>query len=72
MFLFPSAKLNLFVGKLDTEIGSEHKLDFKYSGNYKVEPEMGLVNEATLVYTFEINDLYKKTSTFNFKLEKDE
>jgi len=66
------AKLNLFIGELKTEIGKEYKLNFKYSGNYKVQPEMGLVSEAELVYSFEINGLYKKTSTFNFKLEEDE
>lgn len=69
---FPLAKLNNFIGELNTEIGTEHKLNFDYKGNYKVLPEMGLVSEAELVYTFEVESLYKKTSAFNFKLEENE
>lgn len=66
---FSLAKINAFVGQLNTEKGSKHKLDFKYIGNYKIQPDTGLISEIELEHTFEIKDLYKKTSTYNLKLE---
>ncbi len=69
---FPLAKLNNFIGKLNTKIGSKHKLNFEYNGKYNILSEKSFVSEAELVYTFEVEGLYKKISTFNFKLEEDE
>ncbi len=66
---FPLAKMNAFIGKLNTVNRSEHKLHFKYKGNYNIDPDLGLVDEAELIYTFDIPNLYKKISTFNLKLE---
>ncbi len=67
---FPLAKLNVFIAELGTEEGSKHDLNFDYKGTYHVDVDLGLVNKAELVYTFEIKDVYKKTNTFNFTLEE--
>ncbi|MFD2561097.1 hypothetical protein [Aquimarina rubra] len=69
---FPLAKLNGFLGKLPTNSGDKHTLDFEYKGTYKVKPQYGLVTKGKLEYTFEVKDLYKKTTTITFNLEKDE
>ncbi|SEK24224.1 hypothetical protein SAMN04487910_0055 [Aquimarina amphilecti] len=69
---FPLAKLNGFLGKLPTSPGEKHTLDFEYKGTYKVKPQFGLVTKGTLNYSFEVKDLYKKTTTITFNLEKDE
>ncbi|MDH7446810.1 hypothetical protein [Aquimarina sp. 2201CG14-23] len=69
---FPLAKLNGFLGKLPTKPGDQHTLDFDYKGRYKIKPEYGLVTKGKLEYTFEVKDLYKKTTTITFNLEKDE
>ena len=69
---FPLPKLNVFLGTLPTEAGDKHTLDFKYSGAYKVRPQYGLVTKGKLEYSFEVKDLYKKTTTITFNLEKDE
>jgi len=69
---FPLAKLNGFLGKLPTKPGDKHTLDFDYKGTYKVKPEFGLVTKGKLKYSFEVKDLYKKTTTITFNLEKDE
>ncbi|OED38526.1 hypothetical protein AB832_04530 [Flavobacteriaceae bacterium (ex Bugula neritina AB1)] len=69
---FPLAKLNMFLGKLPTTPGDKHTLDFDYKGSYSIKPEFGLVTKGELEYTFEVKDLYKKTTTLTFNLEKDE
>ncbi len=69
---FPLAKLNGFLGKLPTNPGDKHTLDFDYKGTYKVKPEFGLVTKGKLEYSFEVKDLYKKATTITFNLEKDE
>ncbi|WP_299219224.1 hypothetical protein [uncultured Aquimarina sp.] len=69
---FPLAKLNGFLGKLPTTPGEKHTLDFEYKGTYKVKPKFGLVTQGKLNYSFEVKDLYKKTTTITFNLEKDE
>ena len=70
--LFPLEKMNVFLGSLLGTKGSKHSLDFKYDGFYKVKPRIGLITEGHLVYTFRIKDVYTKTTTINFNLEKDE
>lgn len=69
---FPLAKLNGFLGKLPTNPGDKHTLDFDYKGTYKVKPEFGLVTKGKLEYSFEVKNLYKKATTVTFNLEKDE
>ncbi|MGS0528329.1 hypothetical protein ACU8V7_27090 [Zobellia nedashkovskayae] len=70
--LFPLEKMNVFLGSLLGTKGSKHSLDCKYDGFYKVKPRIGLITEGHLVYTFRIKDIYTKTTTINFNLEKDE
>lgn len=70
--LFPLAKLNGFLGKLPTNPGDKHTLDFEYNGSYIVKPQYGLVTKGKLTYSFEVKELYKKTTTITFNLEKDE
>ncbi|WP_378175741.1 hypothetical protein [Aquimarina sp. SS2-1] len=70
--LFPLAKLNGFLGKLPTNPGDKHTLDFEYKGSYKAKPQYGLVTKGKLNYSFEVKDLYKKATTITFNLEKDE
>jgi len=67
---FPLAKMNVFIAQLGTEEGSQHELNFDYKGTYNIDVDLGLVSEAALVYTFEIEGVYKKTNTFNFRLEE--
>jgi len=69
---FPLEKLNSFLGKLPTKLGSKHILDFEYKGIYKVKPEMGLVTQGKLAYFFEVKGLYKKSTTITFNLENHE
>ncbi|MHA7059418.1 hypothetical protein ACWGOQ_0019480 [Aquimarina sp. M1] len=69
---FPLAKLNGFLGKLPTNPGDKHTLDFDYKGKYTIKPAYGLVTTGMLEYIFEVKDLYKKTTTITFNLEKDE
>ncbi|WP_299600203.1 hypothetical protein [uncultured Aquimarina sp.] len=69
---FPLPKLNNFLGKLPTKPGDKHTLDLEYKGSYKVKPQMGLVTRGKLAYSFEVKDLYKKSTTITFNLEKDE
>ncbi|WP_299888178.1 hypothetical protein [uncultured Lacinutrix sp.] len=69
---FPISKLNTFIGSLPSNIGENYMLDFDYKGIYKIKPEYGLVTQGTLNYTFNVEGLYKKTTTITFNLEKDE
>ncbi|WP_289040008.1 hypothetical protein [uncultured Zobellia sp.] len=69
---FPLNELNQFLGELPVELGSKHGLDFVYQSNYQVSPRIGLITQGKLDYVFEVKNLYKKNTTINFKLEKDE
>ena len=69
---FPLAQLNDFLGQLVHQNGVEHDLDFNYLGVYQINTQLGLVTEAKLNYTFEIKELYKKTSTIIFNLQENE
>jgi len=69
---FSFAKLNEFLGKLATNTGDRHTLDFDYKGVYEVSPEFGLITNGKLAYTFELKDLYKKITTITFNIVKDE
>lgn len=69
---FPLNELNQFLSILPVELGSKHNLDFIYQSSYQISPRIGLITEGKLDYEFEIKDFYKKNTTINFKLEKDE
>lgn len=69
---FPLNELNQFLSELPVELGSKHNLDFIYQSSYQISPRIGLITEGKLDYEFEIKDFYKKNTTINFKLEKDE
>ena len=70
--LFPLEKMNVFLGNLLGTKGSKHSLEFNYDGLYKVKPRIGLITEGHLAYAFRIKDIYTKSTTINFNLEKDE
>ena len=70
--LFPLEKMNVFLGDLLVTKGSKHSLNFNYDGFYKVKPRIGLITEGHLTYSFSIKDIYTKSTTINFNLEKDE
>lgn len=69
---FPLAKLNAFIGDLQTVKGEKYNLDFNYKGQYNVVPQLGLVAHANLEYVFNIKDIYKKTTVITFNLESNE
>ena len=66
---FPLAKMNLFLGNLPSEPGSQHNLDFNYRGSYELRPEVGLIISGELTYSMSIKDLYTKETTITLKLE---
>ena len=68
---FPLEKLNVFLGDL-AEKNTELDLNFSYNGSYKVIPPKGLITNGELTYSFEIGDVYKKTTNINFNLIEDE
>ncbi|WP_072996025.1 hypothetical protein [Pseudozobellia thermophila] len=70
--IFPLEKMNVFLGNLLGTKGSKHSLEFDYDGFYKVKPRIGLITEGHLTYSFSIKDIYTKSTTLNFNLEKDE
>ena len=69
---FPLAKLNAFIGDLQTVKGENYSLDFNYKAQYNVVPQLGLVTNANLEYVFNIKDIYKKTTAITFNLENNE
>jgi hypothetical protein len=69
---FPLYKLNTFLGKLPAQPNKNLALDFDYNTIYSVLPQIGLVKKGSLEYYFEVKDLYKKTTTITFNLEKNE
>jgi len=66
---FPLAKMNAFLGKLPSEPGSQHNLDFNYRGSYELRPEVGLIISGELTYKMSIKELYAKETTITLKLE---
>lgn len=66
---FPLTKMNLFLGNLPSEPGSQHNLDFNYRGIYELRPEVGLIISGELTYSMNIKNLYTKETTITFKLE---
>ncbi|MBO0593627.1 hypothetical protein I2486_19690 [Cellulophaga sp. E16_2] len=70
--LFPTEKINRFIGGLLNSKGSKHDVDFTYQGVYKVQPRIGIINTGELSYSLFIKDVYSKTTTLTFNLEKDE
>ncbi|QXP53213.1 hypothetical protein [Cellulophaga sp. HaHa_2_1] len=70
--LFPTEKINRFIGGLLNSKGSKHDVDFTYQGVYKVQPRIGIINSGELSYSLFIKDVYSKTTTLTFNLEKDE
>jgi len=69
---FPKEKMNVFLGYLAGKKGVKNDLKFTYNGDYKVRPRLGIINKGQLKYTFEIPELYQKTTAINFNLEADE
>ena len=69
---FPLYELNQFLSELPVKLGSKHDLDFIYQSSYQISPRIGLITEGKLDYVFEIKNFYRKNTTINFKLEKDE
>ncbi|MGO3183374.1 MAG: hypothetical protein ACTIJ9_11135 [Aequorivita sp.] len=66
---FPLAKMNAFLGNLPSEPGSQHNLNFNYSGSYELRPEVGLIISGELTYKMSIKELYAKETTITLKLE---
>lgn len=69
---FSLAKLNAFIGDLDTEAGKNYPLDFNYKGIYRIKPEIGLVTQGILEYEFSIGETYNKTTKITFNLDSNE
>jgi len=69
---FPMEKLTNFLGSLSALPGSQHSLKLDYSGIYKVNLALGIIERGSLTYTFYIGDLYEKTVIINFNLEAHE
>lgn len=65
---FPLAKMNAFLGNLNTEPGSQHNLDFSYKGTYELRPEIGLIIKGELNTKVEIENLYTKEMKITFNL----
>jgi len=66
---FPMEELTAFLGSLPATPGSQHSLKLDYSGMYKVDFKLGLIEQGSLTYTFRIGDLYERTMIINFNLE---
>ncbi|MGS2760950.1 hypothetical protein [Sinomicrobium sp. M5D2P9] len=65
---FPLQKLNVFIGNLTPEAGSEHELRFKYDGHYHLKPKSGWIDSGALEIDIGIGDLYSKKTNIHLKM----